>query len=135
RAHKRCDCPGRARHRLRPAALAVRHCYKTASSATYPRRFRKKLNLRVGTSGDKSLLDRVHFMLTEQIEVDVLTESILPLQERVIDKLADIMFAADMVVDMLENDPFVSAHQLKLVGPAVKRVYDDMNKLMHRLTD
>ena len=74
-------------------------------------------------------------MLTEQIEVDVLTESILPLQERVIDKLADIMFAADMVVDMLENDPFVSAHQLKLVGPAVKRVYDDMNKLMHRLTD
>jgi len=74
-------------------------------------------------------------MLTEQIEVDVLTEAILPLQERVIDKLADIMFAADMIRDMLEHDPFVSAHQLEIVGPAVQRVYDDMNTLMKRLTD
>ncbi len=74
-------------------------------------------------------------MLTEQIEVDVLTESILPVQERVIDKLADIMFAADMIRDMLEHDPFVSEHQLQLVGPAAQRVYDDMNKLMHQLTD
>ena len=71
----------------------------------------------------------------ETIQVDVLTESILPLQERVIDKLADIMFAADMIVDMLENDPFVTQRQLNTVFPAVKRVYDDMNKLMKQLTD
>jgi hypothetical protein len=74
-------------------------------------------------------------MLTEPIEIDVLTESILPLQERVIDKLADIMFASDMIIDMLKHDPFVSEHQLKTVGPVVKRVYDDMNRLMHQLTD
>jgi hypothetical protein len=74
-------------------------------------------------------------MLTEPIEVDILTESVLPLQERVIDKLADIMFASDMVLDMLKHDPFVSEHQLEIVFPAVKRVYDDMNRLMHRLTD
>lgn len=71
----------------------------------------------------------------ETIQVDVLTESILPLQERVIDKLADIMFAADMIVDMLENDPFVTPRQLNTVFPAVKRVYDDMNTLMKQLTD
>lgn len=74
-------------------------------------------------------------MLTEPIEVDVLTESVMPLQERVIDKLADIMFASDMVLDMLKHDPFVSEHQLNTVFPVVKRVYDDMNKLMHQLTD
>lgn len=74
-------------------------------------------------------------MLTETIEIDVLTESVLPLQERVIDKLADIMFASDMIIDMLKHDPFVSEHQLETVGPVVRRVYDDMNRLMHQLTD
>ena len=72
-------------------------------------------------------------MLTE--ELDVFAENRMPLQERVVDKLADIMFAADMIRDMLDHDPFVSEHQLRLVGPAVQRVYDDMNRLMHQLTD
>ena len=72
-------------------------------------------------------------MLTE--ELDVFAEARMPLQERVVDKLADIMFASDMILDMLHDDRFVAAHRLETVRPAVKRVYDDVNELMRQLTD
>jgi hypothetical protein len=75
-------------------------------------------------------------MFTEQQEVqDVFAESRMPLQERIVDKLADIMFASDMIRDMLKHDRFVSKHQLETVGPVVQRVYDDVNALMRQLTD
>ena len=59
----------------------------------------------------------------------------MPLQERVVDKLADMLFASDMILDMLHDDRFVAAHRLETVRPAVKRVYDDVNELMRQLTD
>lgn len=75
-------------------------------------------------------------MLTEQQEVqDVFAESRMPVQERIVDKLADIMFASDMIRDMLNHDRFVSKHQLETVGPIVQRVYDDVNALMRQFTD
>lgn len=72
-------------------------------------------------------------MLTE--ELDVFTENRLPLQERVVDKLADIMFASDMILDMLHDDRFVPAQHLATVEGAVKRVYDQVDELMRQLTD
>jgi uncharacterized coiled-coil protein SlyX len=69
------------------------------------------------------------------IEQDVLTESRLPLQERVVDKLADIMFASDMILDMLHDDRFLSAHRLAAVESTVKRVYEQVDELMRQLTD
>jgi len=72
-------------------------------------------------------------MLTE--EIDVFTESRLPLQERVVDKLADIMFASDMILDMLKDDRFVPVHRLDSVARAVKQVYDQVDELMRQLTD
>jgi hypothetical protein len=72
-------------------------------------------------------------MLTE--ELDVFAENRMPLQERVVDKLADIMFASDMILDLLHDDRFVAAHRLQTVRPAVKRVYDEVNELMRQLTD
>jgi len=72
-------------------------------------------------------------MLTE--ELDVFAENRMPLQERVVDKLADIMFASDMILDLLHDDRFVAAHRLETVRPAVKRVYDEVNELMRQLTD
>ena len=75
-------------------------------------------------------------MLTEQQQVqDVFAESRMPLQERIVDKLADIMFASDMIRDILKQDRFVSKHQVETVGPIVQRVYDDVNALMRQLTD
>ena len=72
-------------------------------------------------------------MFTE--ELDVFAENRMPLQERVVDKLADIMFASDMILDLLHDDRFVAAHRLETVRPAVKRVYDEVNELMRQLTD
>ena len=73
---------------------------------------------------------------TDMMNVDVLTEQRLPLQERVVDKLADIMFASDMILDMLRADrEVVSGRRLSSVEPSVRRVYDQVNELMKQLTD
>ena len=71
---------------------------------------------------------------TDMMSVDVFTEQRLPLQERVVDKLADIMFASDMILDMLRHDSTSGGH-LSSVEPSVRRVYDQVNELMKQLTD
>lgn len=73
---------------------------------------------------------------TDMMSVDVFTEQRLPLQERVVDKLADIMFASDMILDMLRHDREVkSVRYLSSVEPSVRRVYESVNELMKQLTD
>ena len=73
-------------------------------------------------------------MLTE--ELDVFAENRMPLQERVVDKLADIMFASDMILDMLRDErSFKFAEHLTSVEPSVRLVYDQINELMKQLTD
>ncbi|MEA2237690.1 MAG: hypothetical protein QOC81_2414 [Thermoanaerobaculia bacterium] len=59
----------------------------------------------------------------------------MPLQERVVDKLADMLFASDMILDMLRDERSRDAGGLTEVGPSVKRVYDEINELMKQLTD
>lgn len=68
-------------------------------------------------------------------ETDVLTENRLPLQERVVDKLADILFASDMILDMLRADRQLPPEYLVRVGDSVRSVYDQVNELMMQLTD
>lgn len=73
---------------------------------------------------------------TDMMTVDVFTEQRLPLQERVVDKLADIMFASDMILDMLRSDREVGpGSHLSSVEPSVRRVYDSVNELMKQLAD
>jgi hypothetical protein len=75
-------------------------------------------------------------LYTDMMTVDLFTEQRLPLQERVVDKLADIMFASDMILDMLRHDREAkSAGHLSSVEPSVRRVYDQVNALMKQLTD
>lgn len=75
-------------------------------------------------------------MLTEERQIqDVFAEARMPVQERILDKLADIMYASDMIRDMLKHDRFVSEHQVKTIGPTVQRVFDDVNALMRQFAD
>lgn len=93
---------------------------------------------RVGISVHKSLLSRVRHNLTEsEPEPDVFAEARLPLQVRVIDKLADILFASDMILDMLKDERsfMVAGNLTTSVEPSVRRVYDQVNELMKQLTD
>lgn len=60
----------------------------------------------------------------------------MPLQERVVDKLADMLFASDMILDMLNDErSYKFAGHLTSVEPSVRRVYDQINELMKQLTD
>lgn len=60
----------------------------------------------------------------------------MPLQERVVDKLADMLFASDMILDMLRDERSRDfGRQLTDIEPSVKRVYDQINELMKQLTD
>jgi len=60
----------------------------------------------------------------------------MPLQERVVDKLADMLFASDMILDMLKDErSYNFAGHLTSVEPSVRRVYDQINELMKQLTD
>jgi hypothetical protein len=60
----------------------------------------------------------------------------MPLQERVVDKLADMLFASDMILDMLRDErSFNFAGHLTSVEPSVRRVYEEINELMKQLTD
>lgn len=56
----------------------------------------------------------------------------LPLQERVLDRLADLLFDADEVLDLLKRE---DARGLQWVEEQVQRVYDDVNDVMKQLCD
>jgi hypothetical protein len=58
-----------------------------------------------------------------------------PLQLQVVDKLADMLFASDMVLDMLRDERNRVPAHLLAVEPQVQRLYDEINDLMKNLTD
>lgn len=73
-------------------------------------------------------------MYTEPL--DTVGDLKMPLQERVVDKLADMLFASDMILDMLRDErSYKFAGHLTSVEPSVRLVYDQINELMKQLTD
>jgi hypothetical protein len=62
-------------------------------------------------------------------------ESQMPMQDRVVDKLADMLYASDMVLDMLHDDRYYVPDHLRRLEPAMRRLYDEVNDLMKELTD
>ena len=61
----------------------------------------------------------------------------LPLQERVLDKLADILFASDEILDMLHGDPrqLPDDESLAAIETSVRHVYHEVNELMKQFSD
>ena len=57
---------------------------------------------------------------------------VLPAHERVLDRLADLLFDADEVLDMLRAD---DAATVRWVEPHLQIVYDEVNGVMKRLCD
>lgn len=51
---------------------------------------------------------------------------------RVLDRLADLLFDADEVLDMLRAEDVSSVRQ---IGPVVQKAYDEVNDVMKRLCD
>ena len=59
----------------------------------------------------------------------------LPMSERVLDKLADILFATDEILDMIRVDERPPDETTVVVEDSVQRVYDQINDLMKKLVD
>lgn len=59
----------------------------------------------------------------------------LPMSERVLDKLADILFATDEILDMLRVEERMPDRTAVVVESSVRRVYDQVNELMKKLAD
>jgi uncharacterized coiled-coil protein SlyX len=58
-----------------------------------------------------------------------------PLQLKLVDKLADMLFASDMVLDMLRDERNRIPEHLLAIEPQVQHLYDEINDLMKDLTD
>lgn len=59
----------------------------------------------------------------------------LPMSERVLDKLADILFATDEILDMIKVEERLPDPTAVAVEASVKSVYDQVNELMKKLAD
>jgi hypothetical protein len=70
-----------------------------------------------------------------RIEIDAMTAVHLPMSERVLDKLADILFATDEILDMIRVEERLPDPTAMVVGDSVQRVYDQINELMKKLAD
>lgn len=68
-------------------------------------------------------------------EMDVMHAVHLPVSERVLDRLADILFATDEILDMLRVDEHTHDDTTAEVETSVRVVYDQVNELMKKLCD
>lgn len=59
----------------------------------------------------------------------------LPMSERVLDKLADILFATDEILDMIRVEERLPDATTVTVERSVQSVYDQINELMKKLAD
>ncbi|HEX7152578.1 MAG TPA: hypothetical protein VF618_13905 [Thermoanaerobaculia bacterium] len=69
------------------------------------------------------------------LEFDPMTAIQLPLSERVLDRLADILFATDEILDMIHMDEVLPDSTVLEVESSVRHVYDRVNELMKKLAD
>ena len=91
------------------------------------------MRLRVGISCLKSLLIRVNAKAA--IEFDAMSAVNLPMSVRVLDKLADILFATDEILDMIRVEERLPDATSVVVQSSVQKVYDQINELMKKLAD
>jgi hypothetical protein len=69
------------------------------------------------------------------IEFDAMSAIYLPMSERVLDKLADILFASDEILDMIRVEERLPDPTTVAVESSVQSVYDQINELMKKLAD
>ena len=69
------------------------------------------------------------------IQLDAISYLRLPVSERVLDKLADILFATDEILDMIRVEERLIDPTTLAVEESIQRVYDQVNDLMKQLAD
>ena len=56
----------------------------------------------------------------------------VPIRERVLDRLADLLFDADEILGMIDGE---DAGAMRRIVPRLRRVYEEVNALMQELAD
>ncbi len=69
------------------------------------------------------------------LDEPIFEEAQQPLQVQVVDKLADMLFASDMVLDMLRDERNRIPPHLLAIEAEVRHLYDEVNDLMKKLAD
>ncbi len=59
----------------------------------------------------------------------------LPISERVLDRLGDILLASDEILGMIATNPLLPSEATRTVEESVKTVYEQVNDLMKSLSD
>ena len=82
----------------------------------------------------------MHHSLTRVIdkatfEIVPTSNACLPMSERVLDRLADILFASDEILDMIRVGERPPDATTAVVEESVQLVYDHVNELMKKLVD
>lgn len=67
--------------------------------------------------------------------MDAMSAVYLPMSERVLDKLADILYATDEILDMIRIEERLPDPTRVVVEDSVQNVYDQINELMKKLAD
>ena len=79
-----------------------------------------------------SLLVRVSL---NEPDFDAVTAVHLPLSERVLDRLGDILFATDEILDMVATERRSPDGTSRDIESCIRTVYNQVNDLMKTLTD
>lgn len=74
-------------------------------------------------------------MSLKGLDFDPVTAVQLPLSERVLDRLGDILFASDEILDMVATQRRFPDETSRDIEACVRDVFDQVNELMKRLTD
>ena len=74
-------------------------------------------------------------MSLKGFDFDPVTAIQLPLSERVLDRLGDILFASDEILDMVATQRRFPDDTSRDIEVCVRDVFHQVNELMKRLTD
>ena len=74
-------------------------------------------------------------MSLKEFNFDPVTAIQLPLSERVLDRLGDILFATDEILDMVATQRRFPDGTSRDIEVCVRAVYNQVNELMKTLTD
>lgn len=67
--------------------------------------------------------------------IDTVSAVHLPMSERVLDKLADILFATDEILDIIRVEERLPDPTAVAIEGPVRSIYDQINELMKKLAD
>jgi hypothetical protein len=66
---------------------------------------------------------------------DAVTSTQIPVTERILVRLSDILLASDEILGVLEETPPAVTDTARSVERSVRHVYDEVNELMKRIAD